>query len=53
MKESDLYSDKYSGPVAVTFTLIAIRKGKKILGVRAVALNTELMHEYGVFFMID
>ena len=54
MKNSNnLFPVKDSEPIAVTFTLIAIREGKKMIGVRAVALNNELMHESGVFFLID
>lgn len=53
MIESESSPVKKSGPIIVTFTLIAIREGKKLLGVRAVALNSELLHESGVFFLID
>ena len=40
-------------PVAVTFSLMAIQDGKKMLGIRAVALNPNICHESGVFFLID
>jgi hypothetical protein len=40
-------------PVAVTFTLLAVQEGKKMLGVRAVAHNPAICHESGVFFLID
>jgi hypothetical protein len=44
---------KNGDPVVVTFTLLAIQEGKQMLGVRAVALNTSIIHESGIFFLID
>ena len=42
-----------TGPVPITFTLLEIQDGKRMLGIRAVALNTSIMHESGVCFLLD